>query len=260
MAGLADLLKEDAPAEIEFQLGDQTTKLSISELRNLAAERDSAKAAAAQHEQMANATAQRLAQLEQSQATLLANAARSVEADQNRPDAVQIVLDRVRTALNPDQGYDFSKDKYLSPALEKARQDADALANAKVGQLLEGLKPVFAAQAASSNTALQVAVEEKERAIFNAFPDRPTDKTLEDVRHYAMHNRILDQRGWPDIRAALESMTVPARQAKHDQEIYQKAISDMKKEYGMNMPFVASQRGVEMRELKPLVEFRKPNG
>jgi hypothetical protein len=262
---LDDLLKEEnAPAEISVQVGDQPVKFSVAELRELAAERNQTKALLAQREQELRDTGGRLASLEQSTAQLLRGAATAVEKDQQRPqaDPVAGIKDYLRGLLSNEQGYDYTKDKYIGPAMELMAKRADDIATDKAKQIIDsGLKPM----AEQLRTALQVAVGNAERSQFDSFPDKPKDVTLEQVRQYAQQHGIVDrQRGWPDIPRALAEMTAPTRQQTREesikQEAYQRAISDMRKQSGVDMPFIATPRGVELREVKPPVSQTKTNG
>lgn len=262
---LDDLLKEEnAPAEISVQVGDTPVKLSISELRELAAERNQSKAQLAQREQELRDTSGRLANLEQSTAQLLRGAATAVAQDQQKPqvDPVSSIKDYLRGLLSNEQSYDYTKDKYIGPAMDLMAQRADAIATDKAKQIIDsGLKPM----ADQLRTALQVAVGNAEKSQFDGFPDKPKDLTLEQVRAYAQQHGIVDrQRGWPDIPRALAEITAPARAQTREeqikQEAYQRAISDMRKQSGQDMPFIATPRGVELRETKPPVSQMKANG
>jgi len=153
---------------------------------------------------------------------LLAAAAKNVDAappaDPNvRQDPKQMLREALGSLLGSDE-YDYEADKYVGPAMKRARDQArdEALkgADEKYNPRLEKIekeKDGLTKRLALTEGRLWYRQAKKAGEI----PDNPQTKqpyTLQEIASLAFTNKILDADGWPDYDSVTERLNAPKRQ------------------------------------------------
>lgn len=165
--------------------------------------------------------------------------------------------------LFEDQGYDYSKDAYVGPAMTKAEERAYERALKKAEEIY-GPRIKEIDDRLKATTAQAILAEEN--AWFNLnqrdLPMRPDKQpySLQDLRQLALQNHILDSRGYPDYNRLRDALLEPVRREKEttdkEEAAYKRGISDARKAAVNQLVDVPGRGFVPVSEEKPPMETK----
>jgi hypothetical protein len=201
----------------------------------------------------------------------LNRAAASTEQDMNRPPAApaepppdpRSMFKEAVKGLFADEGYDYSKDQYVGPAMTKAEERAYERALKKAEEIY-GPKISELDQRLQATTRQAILAEEN--SWFNQnqrdLPLRPDKQrySLENLRQLALANRVVDERGYPDYNRLKEALLEPDRRQKEvtdkEEAAYKRGLSDARKAAGGNIIDVPGRGFVPVENVKPPVDVK----
>lgn len=138
--------------------------------------------------------------------------------------------------LFADEGYDYSKDAYVGPAMTKAEERAYERALKKAEETY-GPRITELDNRLKATTAQAILAEEN--AWFNQnrkeLPMRPDKQpySLQDLRRLALDNHVLDQRGYPDYERLKNALLEPEMRKKEltekEEAAYKRGLADARK-------------------------------
>jgi hypothetical protein len=201
----------------------------------------------------------------------LNRAAASTEQDMNRPapapaepppDPRSMFKEAVK-GLFADEGYDYSKDQYVGPAMSKAEERAYERALKKAEEIY-GPKINELDQRLQATTRQAILAEENSwfNQNYASLPMRPDKQpySLENLRQLALQNRVVDQRGYPDYNRLKEALLEPDRRQKEvtdkEEAAYKRGLSDARKAAGAGIVDVPGRGFVPVENVKPPVDIK----
>lgn len=201
-------LKDDA----EIMIGDQ--KMKVGDLRAEFSSPPSGYVPQTEYDRLA----QQHGQLTGTLTSFLNSATAAADKTDGAPPPQdpREVLKSALTELLGDKGYDYDKDQYVGPAMKTAAERArkEALEEAE-----SRFNPKLSALETAQKTALERQALVEEKAWYRSNRDQiPTNSqtgkpyTSVELRKIALHNKVVDEQGWPDYDALLDRMTAPKRQ------------------------------------------------
>jgi len=261
---LRDIIK-DLPDEAEVQVGEN--KLRVGDLRadmydpeKFVAREDFTKLNN-QHQELGNGILNFLNRA----AAATTDQMNGQQNGQPQPEPVDM-RQQLRDALGgllQQPGYDYSKDGYVTPAMNMAREEAVKLAREEAEQKYSAR----IAKLEEDNKAIarqSILAEENSwwRMNKSDLPKRPDGNayTLQDLRQLAMANNVKDDRGYPDYDRLKDALLAPTRQAAHEEalkdEAYKRGLADARKAAAQNIVDIPGRGFLRAGESKPVVETK----
>lgn len=178
-------------------------------------------------------------------------------------DPRQIAKDALRTIFANDEGYDYSKDAYVGPAMTKAEERAYERAMKKAEEIY-GPRIKEIDDRLKATTAQAILAEENAwfNQNFKELPMRPDKQpySLQDLRQLALQNHVLDARGYPDYNRLRDALNEPVKRAKEtsDKEdaAYKRGIADARKAAANQLVDVPGRGFVPVEDAKPPMETK----
>lgn len=184
------------------------------------------------------------------------------QPQQPPPDPRSMFKEAVK-GLFADEGYDYSKDAYVGPAMTKAEERAYERAMKKAEEVFgPRLKEMDERLKATTTQAILA----EETAWFNQnkrdLPMRP-DKSpysLQDLRTLALQNHVLDARGYPDYERLKNALLEPEMRKKEltekEEAAYKRGLNDARQQRVNGLVDVPGRGFVPVGEEKPPMETK----
>ncbi|MHB8577193.1 MAG: hypothetical protein ACYDCQ_17920 [Dehalococcoidia bacterium] len=163
--------------------------------------------------------AAQMGEMTQSVQALLAAAAKQTDAAPGdaptRQDPKSMLREALSSLLGSDE-YDYEADKYVGPAMKKAREQARDESLKGFDERFNPVKEKLEKDVTGLTKRLALAEGRAwYRQAKSEIPENPQTKkpySLQEIAGLAFQHKILDNDGWPDYDAVLDRMTAPKRQ------------------------------------------------
>lgn len=261
---LRDIIK-DLPDEAEVQVGEN--KVRVGDLRGEMYDpekfvaRDDYTKLNSQHQELGNGILNFL-----NRAAAATTDTMNQSGGNGQPPEPVDMRQQLRDALGgllQQPGYDYSKDGYVTPAMNMAREQAVEAARKEA----EEKYATRIARLEEDNKAIarqSILAEENSwwRINKSDLPKRPDGNTytLDDLRQLAMANNVKDSRGYPDYDRLKDALLQPTRQAAHEDalkdEAYKRGLADARKASAASIVDIPGRGFMRAGETKPIVETK----